>query len=346
MSADGYAIGVEGSWGSGKTTLLNFVADILGSEQPAHHKIIRFEPWLVGSKEALLRAFFKVLLSKIEELRSDPNSQLPIKPKELLDRLAFRIDEYAKYLEFGASTSASIAALDPTGHAGVAALILKTSSAIASLVKRPTPTIEALKEAIIADLRALNKLLPEIRIIVLIDDTDRLDPAESVEILRLVKAVANFPLVTYLVGFDRNVLSAQVREVIKVGSGEDYIEKIFQQIVPLPPQEPFALRRFTREQLAEYFPEEMVSRQLDDFEFGARQDALFDTWIGKLIDTPRDAIRLSEAVKFGWPYLRGRGDFLDFVWLQLVKLKAPNLLPPRGNLWVVPGGCERCDVLK
>ena len=29
-----------------------------------------------------------------------------------------------------------------------------------------------------------------------------------------------------------------------------------------------------------------------------------------------------------------------------VALKVIDKMPPRGNLWVVPGGCERCDVLK
>lgn len=327
MSADGYSIGIEGTWGSGKTTLLNFVADILGSKPHAHHKIIRFEPWLVGNKESLLRAFFKELLEKVEELKSDLHSQptLSHSVKDLLDRLAFRIEHYADYLEFGASTVAGTATFDPTGHALIAAFVLKTLSAIARLFKRPTQTIEARKEKIADDLRALTELLPETRITVFIDDTDRLDPKESVEILRLIKAVANFPLITYLVSFDRTILAAQVLEIVKVGSGEDYLEKIFQLIVPLPPQEPFALRRFIRKQLVEYFPEAMVSAEPGDPELSARQDALFDAWIGGLIETPRDAIRLCDAVKFGWPYLRGGSDFLDYVWLQLIKLKAPNL---------------------
>lgn len=327
VSADGYAIGIEGTWGSGKTTLLNFVADILGSEPRPHHKVIRFEPWLVGNKESLLRAFFRELLNKIEEVRSDLRLQPTLRQsgKELLDRLVLGIEQYAGYLEFGASTTASIAAFDPTGHAPFAAFMLKTLSAIAKLFKRPTPTIEARREKIVSDLRALNELLPETRITVLIDDTDRLDPEESVEILRLVKAVANFPSLTYLVCFDRKILSAQVIQIVKVGTGEDYIEKIFQLIVPIPPQEPFALRRFTRERLIEHFPDEMASAQPSDLDLAARQDALFDKWIGKLVETPRDAIRLCEAVKFGWPYLRDRGDFFDYVWLQLIKLKAPRL---------------------
>jgi predicted KAP-like P-loop ATPase len=91
VSADGYAIGIEGIWGSGKTTLLNFVAEILGSEPCAHHKVIRFEPWLVGNKASLLRAFFEELLNKVGELRSDPSLPLTLKEsvKKRLDRLCF-----------------------------------------------------------------------------------------------------------------------------------------------------------------------------------------------------------------------------------------------------------------
>lgn len=51
----GYTIGIEGSWGSGKSTFVNFVAEELARYEG--HVVIRFEPWLVGEKSALIASF-------------------------------------------------------------------------------------------------------------------------------------------------------------------------------------------------------------------------------------------------------------------------------------------------
>ena len=323
VSANGYAIGIEGRWGSGKTTLLNFVEQLLTEGNGVSQKIIRFDPWLIGNQRSLLATFFEELAERIDELRSDAvlRDTIGSSGKSALDRLHRNIEQYAIYIGLAGTTVTSASALVPSLSIKLLGFGLSLLSTVASVFKGTPPTLEALKNKITGDLQVLSNLSSDIRIAVLIDDTDRLEPSESVEILRLIKAVANFPLVTYVVCFDMTILSAQALEIVKVGSGEDYLEKIFQQIVPIPPQEPFALRRFVRHRLAEEFPSEMASADPREFETSERQDAVFDKWVGKLIDTPRDAIRLCENVAFGWPYLSEHGDFLDYVWLQLVKLK-------------------------
>src|SRR6266700_4408267 len=64
IGAAGYALGVEGPWGSGKSTLANFIAEKL--EQIEGHHIIRFEPLLIGEKNALLASFFGQLALQID----------------------------------------------------------------------------------------------------------------------------------------------------------------------------------------------------------------------------------------------------------------------------------------
>lgn len=327
VSADGYAIGIEGRWGSGKTTLLNFVEHTLLAETHAYQKTIRFDPWLIGNKFSLLAAFFEDLVQKIEEFRSDTTVRTKIGQAGVsaLDRLRSHVRDYSKYVRLAATAASSASAQSPSLSLKMAALGLSLLSGLVSFFKGHPPTLEVLKQKIVDDLRVLSKLLPEARITVLIDDTDRLEPDESVEILRLIKAVANFPLVTYLVCFDMKVLSAQALRIVKVGDGADYLEKVFQQIVPIPPQEPFALRRFVRRLLAKQFPTEMADGDARDLETSGRQDVVFDRRIGKLVHTPRDAVRLCDNVSFGWPLLSGRGDFLDYVWLQLIKLRCRPL---------------------
>ena len=288
--------------------------------------MIRFEPWLVGTKQALLASFFSQLIGVIRDCGTDPHiaEKLASNPT-IIDQILARMSRYAAHLEKGSLVLDYAGAFDPTGKTKAAAAGVKILSALANWIAPKDRSLEKLKEQITHDLRTLSKLVSGLRFTVAIDDLDRLDPEESVEILRLVKAVANFPIVTYLVCYDREVLAEHVKTVLKIKDGHKYIEKIFQTFLPLPPQEPFALRRFVRKLLLEAFPDALQSDSTTDKERLQREQIFFDIWVGRFVETPRDAIRLCEAIKFGWPFIQTKADFIDFAWLQLVKLQCHSL---------------------
>ncbi|NOJ39819.1 P-loop NTPase fold protein [Bradyrhizobium australiense] len=175
-----------------------------------------------------------------------------------------------------------------------------------------------------AGLNAVGKLLPNVRFTVIIDDTDRLEAYEALELLRLARKVADFPFVTYVFCFDANVLSQQVNHGLGIQDGRLYIDKIFQDIVHVPPQEPFALRRYFQRLLKKSFPFQMEGGA-KDHEVQFRRESLFDRWCGLLLNTPRDVVRLHQSIELAWPYVPGELDFFDFVWLQLLKTKWPEL---------------------
>ena len=62
----GYVLGIEGAWGSGKSSLANFLANAL--HQTADHKVIKFNPWLFGDKEAMLSDFFTAYADSLDKL--------------------------------------------------------------------------------------------------------------------------------------------------------------------------------------------------------------------------------------------------------------------------------------
>ncbi|GLR83868.1 KAP family P-loop NTPase fold protein [Bradyrhizobium iriomotense] len=324
ISADGYVLGLEGAWGSGKSTLANFIAEQLAKYN--EHVVVRFEPWLIGERNALIAAFLGQLAQKIEVVESQQNhSWHPSRWRlgRLSKRLSGKMRRYGEYMGAFAVPIGSASALDPTGSTALAATGLKTASVFAKFFGK-APSIEQLKAEIVSGLHAIRDLLANIRFTVIIDDTDRLEPYEAVELLRLVRKVADFPFVTYVICFDANVLSQQVNHALEIQDGRLYIEKIFQDVVHVPPQEPFALRRYLQRLLKQSFPIEMGS-SLDDHEVQFRKEALFNRWCGLLVNTPRDVVRLYQAVELAWPYVPKGLDFLDFVWLQLLKLKWPDL---------------------
>jgi hypothetical protein len=323
ISSDGYVIGIEGSWGSGKTTLVNFVAESL--KVTPDHEVIFFDPWLVGEKNAALALFLGQLATTIEKVEDATHSFWRLDYwlfKRLRKTLANQIRKYGKYAVALATPVGSLSAVDPTGAASLTAAGLKATGWLSKLLERK-PSVADLKKAIGSNLLKLKKQQPSLRITAIVDDTDRLDPQEAAEILRLVRNVADFPLLTYLVCFDRTVLSHQIKTALKVKDGNLYIDKIFQSIVLVPPQEPFALRRYLRRELARSFPRAMETSNTDDQRY--LEHIVLDVWAGRFLQTPRDVVRVHEVIALGWPNISEESNFLDFVWLQLIKLKFPEL---------------------
>ena len=62
--------------------------------------------------------------------------------------------------------------------------------------------------------------------IVLIDDLDRLEPAQAIEILRMVRSVADFARLRYVMCYDREVLAHAVETALEVQNGALYLQKI------------------------------------------------------------------------------------------------------------------------
>src|SRR4029077_2175094 len=65
----------------------------------------------------------------------------------------------------------------------------------------------------------LSKSLLELghRFIITIDDVDRLEPAEVIEILRLVRSVVDLPNVIYLLCYDSGTLARNIETAVGVG---------------------------------------------------------------------------------------------------------------------------------
>src|SRR5229473_7391152 len=98
VAADGYVLGIEGCWGSGKSTLVNFIAEEI--KRTPEHYIVRFEPWLIGEKNALLSFFFGQLASKIDQTRSEGLAWWHFnrwRLRRLKSRLTRKIRRYGEY---------------------------------------------------------------------------------------------------------------------------------------------------------------------------------------------------------------------------------------------------------
>ncbi|WP_253718568.1 P-loop NTPase fold protein [Serratia marcescens] len=101
-----------------------------------------------------------------------------------------------------------------TPVAKIAALIPDTPDVSGALGAADSSWLKE-KEKTTADMRTeIARKIEELDLsfIVLLDDLDRLEPAQAVEVIRLVKSVANFPRFRYLLCYDKAVLSQAISQ--------------------------------------------------------------------------------------------------------------------------------------
>ena len=97
---------------------------------------------------------------------------------------------------------------------------------VLNLIVQNNDTVSEVKEHIILSLQKIKKPL-----YVLIDDLDRLDADEILEVLKLIRNTANFPYLKFVVACDRKYVIEQLRSR---GIDEKYLEKIFMVDFRLP----------------------------------------------------------------------------------------------------------------
>lgn len=211
---EGFVVGVSGPWGAGEASLLNLVASRLGSTVSAdpilgvRRPIVRrFNPWLVGAREALMPELFDVLVRAFEETY-DPKHGVVDDAKTKVAELRRELQNYAGLLDAGAKITPAV---ETALHLPGLTVVL---SVLKSAAKKPNVSLAEQKKRLVTLLREAPR-----RLVILVDDLDRLEPKEAVEVLRLVKAVADFPDTIYVLAFAPDLLAKAVERQLQVPNG-------------------------------------------------------------------------------------------------------------------------------
>ncbi|MHA7885165.1 KAP family P-loop NTPase fold protein [Nitratireductor rhodophyticola] len=312
-SEDGLVIGIDGTWGSGKSSLLFLIGNELGKlPRDWEPTVINFRPWLIGNRDILITSLFDELSRQLDQVALNAGDATRIS--------ATKAREAGKALRrfvSGLSTAGSVieVAGDASGFMPVKWIGKWIKAGGEWATKEPVaPQISELKEALVKSLRDLRH-----RFVITIDDVDRLEPTEVIEILRLVRSVADFPNIIYLLCYDSKTLSHSIEQAAGVESGKEYLEKIVQLTVMVPKPETYQLRQWFTDEL------HLIASAKDEDEL-SRLNAVIDYDGGRQLRTPRSVVRALDAVRFLWPALReAKADLADLVWLQLIKDGNPEL---------------------
>jgi len=265
--------GLVGPWGSGKTTLLRDVESNL-----ADWTRVWFSPWSVVDVGSVTSEFLATLSEAFPQ-QADLKSTI------------------AKYARFGAP----MLNLIPFAGAAAADVVEK---AIAALSERP-PWQSAFS-ALSADIAE-----QRMRVLMIIDDVDRLDGEELRALLRVVRLLGRFTNVHYLMAYDETTIARILSAQSSTGDSSEFMEKIVQYPFEVPPVSLLVRRRWSREivEILDTAPETSDHRE---------------TLVGVLalaLETPRAVGRLREQIlSLRALFVAAEVNALDYIaltWLRI-----------------------------
>jgi predicted KAP-like P-loop ATPase len=217
-------VGLYGKWGEGKSSVLHFIKRTL-VESP-EVVVLNFNPWRFSDETQLLLNFFGELAKIIGE--------------NLLTKKQRAVKGLSSY----------VAPLVPSLSLGpVSADIGKSFEAILRMAQ---PEIDEQRVRIEQLIIESGK-----RVVVIIDDIDRLEKSQIQAVFRLVKLTADFNKTSYLLSFDDEMVARAIGEIFSpsaddsTGSrtllaGQNFLEKIIQVPLRLPLARPDDLLEFCR----------------------------------------------------------------------------------------------------
>lgn len=310
-------IGLYGSWGSGKTSVINLVENELSRKDDdgkADVSIVRFEPWNYLTAEQLLAQFLKEVgdsLDKHAHGRRKLCGKLRGKRPELLNAFA----AYSEALLMTAGADASLAGMQLTGAA-----VTAFGNLLTSWLRKSTGragSVSAKKQRLEKEL-----LKYDGRVVVIIDDIDRLPNDQVRMVFQLVASLAKLPKINYLLSFDEEVVTRALSEVQKC-DGAEYLEKVVQVPVRLPSISSGDLERMLLNDINVIFKAFAYRREdLDD----KRWDSVCLTFLKNRFTTIREVRRFTNALKAKLSILPRFCCFEDVVALAVLELKVPKLV--------------------
>lgn len=293
-------IGLFGEWGTGKTSIINMVENEilrLSSNDNKEPFIIRFSPWNYTDKDNLISLFFESIQTKLKEFDT----------KKIYNRVRKALSDYAN-------------ALDVLSYIpGVSPKVVEIIKAIAKgqgEQLEDTPDLDKSRKNLEEELIKINK-----KIIVIIDDIDRLTNIQIRDIFQLVKQVADFPNVIYILVMDRNVVQSALTAVHEIDDGNEYLEKIIQIPLEIPQLSKEKLNNIFLNQLETILKNTSIEVKIDN----SYWNNIFINCISPYINNLRDVNRILNTFQFKYGVLQQETSFEDMIAITTLEVMEPKL---------------------
>jgi predicted KAP-like P-loop ATPase len=308
---DGFVVGVQSRWGMGKTSAIYLILQAIReieSSKPSHQqtKIQNFNPWLFSGLETLAKGYLSQLGRVIQETLGDAT---PRKTSQFVEKL----------IKGGAEFVGGMAALGAVAVTGGAAapVALPLKSVVSGALSFGAHVLDTRSLETMIDDLSTHLMSIDCRVLIIVDDLDRLQPDELRQILTLVKTFGNLPNVTHLLAYDRDIISSALESSRSLEPSSEklptFLKKIVQAEFDLPSPSTNGLNRLLERKLASIFGEK------PEIDIEAWM-LLKRTALQNYIRSPRDVLRLCNVLSVIWPGVQGEIYFPDLIAIELFRL--------------------------
>lgn len=256
--------------------------------------VVKFSPWLIAGRVELATA----LLSELARAIGNDLNNAQIAIKDILQRFS----DFAPVVGAGAE----VVSVTP----GLSSLFRATgglSKRIAETMAKG-PTLDDLKIQLKETLEDVHRQ----RILVIVDDIDRLEPHEALEIVSLVKSLCDLPNVIFILSYERRKLCRLINRAIGINDN-DYLSKIVQYPFTVPPLRPSDLEAIFRNDIGVLLPD------LSDEEL-RRLGQAWRLVLQYYLSNPRALKRYLNSLSVSIAALRDYVDPIDYMVLEALRI--------------------------
>jgi predicted KAP-like P-loop ATPase len=217
-------VGIFGAWGSGKSSLLGMLDERLAADHEQSFVRVHFNPWVYRGEEGLLVPLLHTLHDTLME-----------------DRGRRFVDAAKQILNVAAKLSVNVLLKRMTADAASLEQIDALRDQYAKQRNQVQSEIRNLRETLQAQADSIAR--KDARLVLFVDDLDRCEPDEIIDLLEMVKLFLDLRHTLIVLAVDKEVIDRGIQ--IKYASfafatgreaaiGAEYLEKMVQLPIMLP----------------------------------------------------------------------------------------------------------------
>lgn len=282
-----FTIGLVGPWGNGKSSVFQMVKKrLMKNDEGKKNDFITFDflPYLNHNEDDIINEFFTSLSNELRPYSG---------------KLSNLLDEYSSKLTD----------------------LYENKNVLGFIENHVTNFKDSSANELY---QLINEMLIDIdkKIIVFVDDLDRLNKNEILQVFKLIRNTADFRNTIFIVAMDKEYVLKSLKKSKKIFNSS-FIDKFFQLEIYLP--------EIDKSKLKENFLLELNSSILNDgspdFVYKIKEAIdnngnLFNDYVKNL----RDVKRLVNQVIYDYPNTGGEINLKDFLNFTYFKLKFPNFI--------------------
>ena len=279
-----FSIGIVGEWGDGKSSLMNLIEERIKTEH-LDFIVVHFFPRASKKADFIQEDFLEALKQSLKPFHSG------------VDKI---IDNYAVSLDV---------------IPGVPLFVSKLLSIFQVHIKK---NIKSTRSRLTQAIKEIDR-----RIVVLVDDLDRLTGEELIEVMKVLDKNGAFPNMVFLTSYDKEYVNTVLANHLKLGQQKrPYTDKYFTVEIKVPLHPTFRLMNYLVMTLRKACESQFITNPtVDDME---RRTRHMESFLMPRLLTIRDVKRFANQFLYDYAEVQHDVNYQDFLLLELIKYSYPE----------------------